>query len=155
MKRLSGLILLTAAVILVAAPARAGVLEEKKKTDAFLAAAAKEPGAEKSPTGLIYISLKEGDGPTPKPTDRVKVHYEGSLIDGTVFDSSIKRGEPITFPLTGVIKCWTEGLQKMKVGGKAKLVCPSGIAYGDRGHPPQILPGAALVFNVELLEIVK
>jgi FKBP-type peptidyl-prolyl cis-trans isomerase FkpA len=155
MKRLSGLILMMAAVILVSAPARAGVLEEKKKSDAYLEAAAKEPGAQKSPSGLIFRTLKPGDGPSPKATDRVKVHYEGTLIDGTVFDSSIQRGQPIDFPLTGVIKCWTEGLQKMKVGEKAKLVCPAGIAYGDKGHPPQIPPGATLVFNVELLDILK
>jgi FKBP-type peptidyl-prolyl cis-trans isomerase len=85
----------------------------------------------------------------------VKVHYEGSFIDGTVFDSSLQRGEPIKFPLTQVIKCWTEGLQRMKVGEKAKLVCPPGIAYGDRGRPPQVPPGSTLVFEVELLEIVQ
>lgn len=134
---------------------QAGVLEEKRKSDAYLAAAAKEPGAVKSPTGLIFRTLKPGTGDTPKVTDKVRVHYEGSLIDGTVFDSSIKRGEPTEFPLGAVIRCWTEGLQKMKVGEKARLVCPAGIAYGDRGRPPQILPGATLVFDVELLEIVK
>ena len=83
------------------------------------------------------------------------MHYTGTLSDGTVFDSSVQRGEPATFPLNGVIKCWTEGLQMMKVGGKAKLVCPSDIAYGDQGRPPQIGPGVPLVFEVELLEIVK
>ena len=83
----------------------------------------------------------------------MKVHYEGTLIDGTVFDSSLKRGEPVTFALNGVIPCWTEGLQKMKVGGKSKLVCPANLAYGDRGAPPKIQPGAALAFDVELLEV--
>ena len=99
--------------------------------------------------------LKAGSGDAPTTTDTVKVHYTGKLTDGTVFDSSVQRGEPATFPLNGVIKCWTEGLQMMKVGGKAKLVCPSDIAYGDAGRPPQIGPGAPLVFEVELLEIVK
>jgi FKBP-type peptidyl-prolyl cis-trans isomerase FkpA/FKBP-type peptidyl-prolyl cis-trans isomerase FklB len=85
----------------------------------------------------------------------VKVHYHGTLIDGTVFDSSVQRGQPATFPLNGVIPCWTEGVQRMKVGEKSRLVCPSQIAYGDRGAPPKIKPGATLVFEVELLEIVK
>ncbi|RPJ27722.1 MAG: FKBP-type peptidyl-prolyl cis-trans isomerase, partial [Planctomycetaceae bacterium] len=106
-------------------------------------------------SGLQYQVLRAGNGPSPKATDSIKVHYEGTLLDGTVFDSSVKRGEPATFPLNQVIKCWTEGLQLMKVGGKSKLVCPSAIAYGDRGSPPTIKPGATLVFEVELLEIVK
>jgi FKBP-type peptidyl-prolyl cis-trans isomerase FkpA len=83
------------------------------------------------------------------------VHYEGKLTDGTIFDSSVQRGEPASFPLNGVIPCWTEGMQKLKVGGKAKLVCPSAIAYGDQGRPPKIPGGATLVFEVELLEIMK
>ena len=90
-----------------------------------------------------------------KATDKVKVHYHGTLIDGTVFDSSVERKQPIDFALNGVIPCWTEGVQMMKVGGKARLVCPSEIAYGDNGAPPKIKPGATLVFDVELLEIVK
>ena len=127
---------------------------ENKAGKEFLAKIATEPGCEKSGSGLIYESVKEGTGESPKATDKVKVHYTGTLIDGTVFDSSVKRGEPIDFALNGVIPCWTEGVQKMKVGGKAKLYCPSDLAYGERGAPPLIKPGATLVFEVELLEIV-
>jgi len=129
--------------------------EQKKAGQGYLDKAAAEKGAKKTASGLIYSEIKPGTGDTPKATDTVKVHYTGTLTDGTVFDSSVKRGEPATFPLNGVIKCWTEGVQMMKVGGKSKLVCPSDIAYGDRGQPPQIQPGATLVFEVELLEIVK
>jgi FKBP-type peptidyl-prolyl cis-trans isomerase FkpA len=125
------------------------------KDKAFLEQAAKEKGAQKSPSGLVYVPLKEGKGAQPKETDTVKVNYRGTLVDGKEFDSSYKRNEPAQFPLNGVIKCWTEGLQKMKVGGKAKLVCPSSIAYGDQGRPPVIPAKATLVFEVELLEIAK
>ena len=128
---------------------------EKKAGAAYLAKAAAESGAKKTESGAIVKTIKEGKGDSPKSTDTVKVHYHGTLIDGTVFDSSVKRGEPATFPLNQVIKCWTEGVQQMKVGGKSKLVCPSSLAYGDRGAPPHIKPGATLVFEVELLEIVK
>lgn len=128
---------------------------EKKTGTAFIAKAAAESGAKKTESGAIVTTIKEGKGATPTATDTVKVHYHGTLIDGTVFDSSVKRGEPATFPLNQVIKCWTEGVQLIKVGGKSKLVCPSAIAYGDRGSPPTIKPGATLVFEVELLEIVK
>ena len=99
--------------------------------------------------------MKPGTGPSPKATDKVKVHYHGTLPDGTVFDSSVQRGEPIVLPLERRDPCWTEGVQMMKVGGKSKLVCPSDIAYGDQGRPPAIKPGATLVFEVELLEIAK
>ena len=128
---------------------------EKKAGQAFLDKAAAEKGATKTPSGLIITTLKPGTGPSPKATDKVKVHYHGTLADGTVFDSSVQRGEPIVLPLNSVIKCWTEGVQLMKVGGKSKLVCPSDIAYGDQGRPPTIKPGATLVFEVELLEIAK
>jgi FKBP-type peptidyl-prolyl cis-trans isomerase FkpA len=137
------------------AQARTAAAAEKKAGAAFLEKAAQEKGAKKTDSGLIYIETKAGTGDHPKATDKVKVHYTGTLTDGTVFDSSVQRGQPATFPLNGVIKCWTEGVQMMKVGGKAKLICPSDIAYGDRGSPPKIKPGATLVFEVELLDIEK
>ena len=106
-------------------------------------------------SGLIYKSIKDGSGAQPVATDVVKVHYRGTLQDGTEFDSSHKRGQPAEFPLNRVIKCWTEGVQKMKVGGKAQLTCPPGIAYGERGTPGgPIPPNATLNFEVELLGIV-
>lgn len=126
---------------------------EKKESAAFLEKLGKEKGAEKSASGLIYFTVQAGSGATPKATDTVKVHYKGTLRDGSVFDSSIERGQPATFPLNRVVPCWTEGLQKMRVGGKARLACPSNLAYGDRGAPPKIKPGAALLFEVELLSI--
>jgi FKBP-type peptidyl-prolyl cis-trans isomerase FkpA len=128
---------------------------EKKAGQAYLAKAAAEKDAKKLPSGLVITTLKPGTGATPAATDKVKVHYHGMLTDGTVFDSSVQRGEPATFPLNQVVPCWTEGVQQMKVGGKSKLVCPAEIAYGDRGAPPRIKPGATLVFEVELLDIVK
>jgi FKBP-type peptidyl-prolyl cis-trans isomerase FkpA len=128
---------------------------EKKLGQTFADKAAAEKGATKTPSGIIVTTLKPGTGPSPAATDKVKVHYTGTLIDGSVFDSSVQRGEPITFPLNGVIKCWGEALPLMKVGGKSRLVCPADAAYGDRGAPPKIRPGATLVFEVELLEIVK
>jgi FKBP-type peptidyl-prolyl cis-trans isomerase FkpA/FKBP-type peptidyl-prolyl cis-trans isomerase FklB len=131
------------------------VANEKKAGAEFADKAAKEKGAQKTASGLVYQELKAGTGESPKATDKVKVHYKGTLINGTVFDSSIDRGQPATFGLNQVIKCWTEGVQMMKVGGKAKLICPSDIAYGDQGHPPTIPPGSTLVFEVELLEIVS
>jgi FKBP-type peptidyl-prolyl cis-trans isomerase FkpA len=119
----------------------------------FLDKAAKEKGAVKTDSGLVYLATKEGTGAVPKSSDTVKVNYRGTLPDGTEFDSSYKRGKPSEFRLDGVIKCWTEGLQKMKAGGKSILVCPAAIAYGDAGAGDLILPGATLVFEVELLEI--
>jgi FKBP-type peptidyl-prolyl cis-trans isomerase FkpA/FKBP-type peptidyl-prolyl cis-trans isomerase FklB len=129
--------------------------EQKKASQAFLEKAAAEKGATKTSSGLIITTLKPGTGASPTATDKVTVHYQGALTDGTVFDSSIQRGEPMTIMLTGVIKCWTEGVQLMKVGGKSRLVCPADLAYGERGAPPRIKPGATLVFDVELLDIVK
>jgi FKBP-type peptidyl-prolyl cis-trans isomerase FkpA len=129
--------------------------DERKAGQAFLDKAAAAKGATKTASGLVITTIKPGTGESPKATDKVKVHYHGTLTDGTVFDSSVQRGEPATFPLNGVIRCWTEGVQLMKVGGKSRLVCPADLAYGERGAPPRIKPGATLVFEVDLLEIVK
>ncbi|HEX7686704.1 MAG TPA: FKBP-type peptidyl-prolyl cis-trans isomerase [Burkholderiaceae bacterium] len=118
-----------------------------------MAAAAKEPGASVAADGLVYRSLKDGTGASPAATDIVKVNYRGTFVDGEEFDSSYSHGQPISFPLNRVIPCWTEGVQKMKVGGKAKLTCPSAIAYGSRGAGGVIPPDATLVFEVELLGI--
>ena len=120
----------------------------------FVEKAAKEKGAIKTPSGLIYLAQKEGSGSNPAATDKVKVHYSGALVNGVVFDSSYKRGQPAEFALNGVIKCWTEGMQMMKPGGKARLICPPEIAYGERG-PGLIPPNATLVFDVELFEVKK
>ncbi|MCF8148799.1 MAG: FKBP-type peptidyl-prolyl cis-trans isomerase [Sulfuritalea sp.] len=121
--------------------------------DAVTQAAAKEAGAVVTPSGLVFRSLKDGTGASPKATDTVKVHYRGTFPDGREFDSSYKRNEAIEFPLSGVIACWTEGVQKMKVGGKAKLTCPASIAYGARGAGSAIPPNATILFEVELLAI--
>lgn len=119
----------------------------------FLEKASMEKGALKTASGMVYTSLAEGKGDSPAATDTVKVNYRGTLIDGTEFDSSFKRGKPIEFKLDNVIKCWTEGVQKMKPGGRAKLVCPPALAYGDNGAGELIFPGATLIFEVELLEV--
>lgn len=120
----------------------------------FLAAEARKKGAQKTESGLIYTVLKAGSGPSPTATDKVRVHYHGTLRDGTVFDSSVERDKPAEFPLNRVIACWTEGVAMMKEGGKSLLICPSEIAYGDRSTG-RIPAGAALSFEVELLEILK
>ena len=128
----------------------------KMKTEgaAFLEANKSKPGVKTTASGLQYKVIKEGTGATPKATDQVQVHYSGTLIDGTEFDSSYKRGEPITFPVQGVIKGWIEALQMMKVGGKWQLFIPSDLAYGETGSGP--IPGnAPLIFEVELLDIVS
>ncbi len=122
-------------------------------SDSYLDKAAKEPGAIKTSSGLIYREIRPGTGPSPTAADTVKVNYRGTLTDGTEFDSSYKRNEPISFPLSQVIPCWTEGVQKMKVGGKSQLVCPASIAYAEQGRPPVIPGGATLVFEIELLGI--
>jgi FKBP-type peptidyl-prolyl cis-trans isomerase len=136
---------------------RVSAKNEKLAADgtAFLDKASKEAGVTKTTSGMLIKHTQEGKGASPSATDQVKVHYEGRLIDGKVFDSSVQRGEPATFPLNGVIPCWTEGLQAMKVGGKAQLTCPPDMAYGPEGRPPTIPPQATLVFDVELIEIVK
>lgn len=128
---------------------------EKKSGEAYLAKAASESGAQTTPSGVVYKEVSPGKGDSPQATDTVQVHYHGTLQDGTVFDSSVERNEPATFPLNGVIPCWTEAVQLMKVGGKSRIVCPSSTAYGDRGAPPDIKPGATLIFDVELLGIEK
>jgi FKBP-type peptidyl-prolyl cis-trans isomerase FkpA len=122
-------------------------------TDPVLAKAAAEAGAVTAPSGLVYRSLKDGAGASPAATDTVRVHYRGTFPDGKEFDSSYTRGQPAEFPLNRVIKCWTEGVQKMKVGGKARLACPASIAYGERGAGGVIPPNATLLFEVELLGI--
>ncbi len=127
---------------------------EKKASAEYLAAEAKKKGARKTESGLIYTELKAGTGKSPTATDKVRVHYHGTLRDGTVFDSSVDRGSPAEFPLNRVIPCWTEGVAMMKVGGKSRLVCPAEIAYGDRSTG-RIPGGAALTFEVELLDIVE
>jgi FKBP-type peptidyl-prolyl cis-trans isomerase FkpA len=121
----------------------------------FLDKAAKEVGAVKTDSGIVYIPVTEGKGDSPLANDIVKVNYRGNLPDGKEFDSSYKRGRPLEFKLSDVIKCWTEGVQKMKVGGKARLVCPANLAYGDNGAGEMILPGATLAFEIELLEVKK
>jgi FKBP-type peptidyl-prolyl cis-trans isomerase FkpA len=126
---------------------------EKKTSQIFVDQAAREPGATKTASGLVMIPITPGTGASPQGTDTVTVNYEGRLTDGTVFDSSRQHGGPATVPLNGVIKCWTEALQLVKVGGKSRLVCPADLAYGDQGWPPLIKPGATLVFEVELLRI--
>jgi FKBP-type peptidyl-prolyl cis-trans isomerase FkpA len=121
--------------------------------NAVTTAAAKEEGAVVTPSGLVYRSLKDGNGASPTASDKVTVHYKGTFPDGREFDSSYKRGQSIDFPLNRVIACWTEGVQRMKVGGKAKLTCPPEIAYGARGAGNAVPPNATLLFEVELLGI--
>jgi FKBP-type peptidyl-prolyl cis-trans isomerase FklB len=128
--------------------------KNKKEGEAFLAANKKKEGVKTLPSGLQYKIIKEGTGKKPKATDKVTCQYEGTLIDGTVFDSSYKRGEPATFPVNGVIPGWTEALQMMKVGSKWQLFIPSKLAYGERGAGPQIGPNAVLIFTVELISIL-
>jgi FKBP-type peptidyl-prolyl cis-trans isomerase FkpA len=149
------LILLFLAVVLVGCSSSSTTESGASASDpkAYLDKAAAQPGAIKTDSGLVYRELRAGSGASPKASDTVTVNYRGTLVDGTEFDSSYKRNEPAQFPLNQVIPCWTEGVQKMKVGGKAELVCPASIAYQDRGSPPVIPGGATLIFEIELLRI--
>ncbi len=138
------------------AQARQQIVIEKvrKEGAAYLEQAAKLPGAKKTASGIVYVEEQAGTGASPKPTDKIKIHYHGTTTDGTVFDSSVERGTPAEWVLDSMIPCWVEGVQLMKVGGKARLVCPPNLAYGDRGAPPVIKPGATLTFQLELIDIV-
>jgi FKBP-type peptidyl-prolyl cis-trans isomerase FkpA len=140
---------------LAQARATATAAAEKKKGSDFLAKIAAKDGVKKLADGVLLETITPGTGASPSPTDTVKVNYTGTLIDGKVFDASERHGGPATFRLDKVIKCWGQGVQYMKVGGKAKLYCPSDAAYGDRGAGADIPPGATLVFDVELVDIVK
>ncbi len=142
MKRL----IIAAVVTMLAVPALSGADDAINK-------AAREKGAVKTSSGMVYVSLKDGSGKSPTAASTVEVNYRGTLTNGKEFDSSYKRNQSISFPLSGVIPCWTEGVQKMKVGGKAKLVCPSELAYGSRGAGSDVPPNATLIFEVELLAI--
>ena len=130
-------------------------LENEKAAAAdFAKSEGAKSGAKTTESGLVYTEVKAGSGAQPKATDKVRVHYHGTLRDGSVFDSSVDRGQPAEFPLNRVIPCWTEGVAMMKAGGKSTLICPASIAYGDKGRPG-IPGGAALKFEVELIEILK
>jgi FKBP-type peptidyl-prolyl cis-trans isomerase FkpA len=136
---------------------RLGAVDERQKAagQALVDKVAALPGAKKTATGLVYVPILEGKGAAPDSGDRVSVMYEGKLTDGTVFDSTAKHGgQPVPLKVTGVIPCWTEALQLMKVGGKSRVICPAALAYGDRGSMPTILPGSTLDFNVELVDIL-
>lgn len=126
----------------------------KEKANKFLAENKGKPGVKTTASGLQYEVLKEGTGKSPLATDKVKVHYHGTLMDGKVFDSSVQRGEPVEFPLNQVIKGWTEGVQLMKEGGKYRFWISADLGYGDKGAPPQIGPGELLIFEVELIEVL-
>ena len=129
--------------------------QEKALGEEFLKKEAAMEGATQTDSGLVYRVIEPGTGASPTTDDRIRVHYHGTLRDGTVFDSSVQRGTPFVTKLTTVIPCWTEGMQRMKAGGKSRLVCPAKIAYKDRGAPPHIKPGATIAFDVELIEIMK
>ena len=142
-----------ALIALTIVSASLSALPAHAQQNATLDAAAKEPGAVVTSSGLVFRSMKEGSGARPGAANVVKVHYRGTFPDGKEFDSSYARGTPIEFPLNRVIPCWTEGVQRIQLGGKAKLTCPSHIAYGERGAGNVIPPNATLVFEVELLGV--
>ncbi len=147
------MVVLIVSVVLMSCSGSESAGPDSSEAKAYRERAAAQPGAVKTASGLIYRELRSGSGASPTASDSVKVHYRGTLIDGTEFDSSYKRNEPAEFPLDRVIPCWTEGLQRMKIGGKSQLVCPSAIAYGESGSPPMIPGGATLVFEIELLGV--
>lgn len=151
MKSLFSLLTLAAVLSTACAPTPAA----KPAAAASAAAAPAAPATETLPSGVKIVHTLAGTGAQPKATDTVKVHYRGTLANGTEFDSSIKRGMPASFPLNRVVPCWTEGMQKIKVGGKATLTCPPATAYGDRGAGNAVPPNATLTFEVELLAIEK
>ena len=139
--------------IIIAAIATTLAVPAFAATNDAIDKAAKEKGAVKTASGMVYQSIKDGSGKSPKASNTVEVNYRGTLTNGKEFDSSYKRKQSISFPLTGVIPCWTEGVQMMKVGGKAKLVCPPELAYGARGAGRDVPPNATLIFEVELLDV--
>jgi len=146
-------LLATLAVSLTLSSSLMSQTSNLEQGQAFLKANASKPGVHTTPSGLQYLVLAEGKGKVPKATDTVLVHYKGNLLDGTEFDSSYKRNEPISFPLNGVIPGWTEGVQLMKEGGKIRLFIPSNLAYGPRGAGGVIPPDSTLVFDIELLKV--
>lgn len=154
MKSFASLVAVVCVVFLSGCSGSLSYEEELARSEAYLAEAAARGGALTTPSGLVYRELEPGSGPMPMASNTVSAHYRGTLVDGTEFDSSLG-GDPLEIPLTRVIPCWTEGLQLMRVGGKSELVCPAAIAYGEQGAPPDIPGGAALIFEVELLEIVQ
>lgn len=136
--------------------ARALVVAQREKDagQIYLDKAAAQPGAKRMPSGLLYVPIAKGTGATPTRADHVRVNYEGRLIDGTLFDSSKRRNQPAELSVAGVIPCWSEALELMKVGDKSKIVCPADLAYGDHGALPNIKPGATLEFDIELLDVL-
>jgi len=144
--------LLASALLLTGGCQRQDPEAQKRALD-YLAMAAEAEGAIRTETGLVYTTLTPGTGASPAASDTVTVHYHGTLPNGSVFDSSVDRGEPASFALDKVIPCWTEGVQRMRIGEKARLVCPAALAYGDRGAGGVIPPGSPLAFDVELLGI--